>query len=437
MRLGLRNQVTWGSPRRQYKSFLAVLDFINHPENPLIVGHGPLTLGTPVTTRYHMDSTGVLTARDNTDFSPAYTDAGATLLGVPREPARTSQYPLSFIDSNVDWSAATNGAYLRYSGGSRWALYVNTGGGASTVNAISSSVSNELAALGIKSVEVTVSGGSSVSDVQFHSGINPLTLVAGKTYTCGFWVWSDAVQEIYISFGQLSVSPFTNLIPVTIKNTSGAGWEFIEISGVSTADTALGRVWFSLGNVVGTIRIIPANHEQGEVTTSWIPTTTSFVTRASELTGDYTGVPLAGNFVHSQGTVTMSISPGFDQTTMTPSPLFGVNGTSRSVLGMASDGSIEAYDGTNTAAGPAGSYTQYQKIIVACEWGGGKMRVGHDVSGTFTWGTEVDFAGSWPVDGSGLARIVAGSFPGSMYLQKLAVWNRKGLTAGQITGVVT
>ena len=210
-----------------------------------------------------------------------------------------------------------------------------------------------------------------------------------------------------------SATLVTQSVTVTAQayTLSFRGTGSVALSGVATgtlAGTGVdNRVQLTFTPTAGTLTltvtgsVTTAVLRAGTIAGTYIPTAGSTVTRNADtlaLSG-YT-LPAAGTLYFEAEAVDWAQVGG---------QLFG-DGVEYIMKPITTMSGIEAFDGTNTAQGPAG--TPSGRMRYAIRWGNGKMRI----SANGVLGAETNFDGSWNL----AAYQIANGFPGTV--RRLRTW---------------
>jgi len=182
----------------------------------------------------------------------------------------------------------------------------------------------------------------------------------------------------------------------------GNGWYRCSVSLTATAGTYFTQIFQTS---IGYIHAWGAQLEAGSVPTSYIPTTTAAVTRATE--AGNVNWPIANNFSNDAGVVVLDVVfsrdkyvPSVNQRLFSTDPVTtGGNGLNVH-LSAPGTGNIRGYDGTTVSDNPI-AYIKDRCYRIASHWNAAtsKMQIGVlDLStygASWVWSTEVAYDGAF------------------------------------------
>jgi hypothetical protein len=207
----------------------------------------------------------------------------------------------------------------------------------------------------------------------------------------------------------------------------GNGWYRLTLTGVTTATIANNTIDIKTSNADNVLTttngqslyLWGAQLEAGSFASSYIPTTTASVTRNA----DVETYPTTGNFLDAQGSAYAEvISSSWANAT---AQIIGDGTESPLKLSSANSG-VQAFDGTNTANGPAGTPTG--KVKIAVSWSGATMKVfANGVAGA-----SATYDGTFSLSSLGIG---AGTVGGGT-IRNVRIW-KKQLTDAQLVALTT
>jgi hypothetical protein len=177
--------------------------------------------------------------------------------------------------------------------------------------------------------------------------INKITSAgtAGKDYTFSVWVRSTGTaSEVRLSVGDPDV--------ITIIQIS-TQWQRFEITKINNASNFV-RAYVQLLNVGDEVEVFGAQLEEGSFPTSYVPTTTSAVTRAADV-ASITGTNFSSWYNQSEGTVFVAVDKANEPNTVAAS--FD-DGTAANRIELRSSGSDVDNSRFDIVENSAGLYSQ-------------------------------------------------------------------------------
>ena len=266
-----------------------------------------------------------------------------------------------------------------------------------------------------------ITAGATVASHAAQQLLN-ITITAGKKYTISTHVKAGAYSFLQLPFHStyFGTNVYANfdIVNGTVGNvgagvTAGVeklqnGWYRIWAtaaaiaSGTSTytwhwaidsatagyaASSAANGTWYDWG----------AQFEEAPVPTSYIPTTTAAVTRATE--AGNINWPITGNFNNAEGTLVVEFTPASVKHSSGWRAVCSVNGSNIDLSGLTPSGNFYAYDGTNQAA----NVTAYaaEPITKAVRWSTSlnQLQIGVLLKGqygaTWSWGAATAYDGAF------------------------------------------
>jgi len=206
---------------------------------------------------YYYDGSNVVQCTDNTPRIHS-TD------GLNIEPAVANLLPFKDWDTNWSWS----GDNLQRGGTTYWFLSDGINSSSATFTLDSDSVRSAASARSIKCV--VSNDGDAIADIRFRTNATnmPLYVTSGTDYTVSFWVKSSSAITPTINF---DISLGANLgLGTTFDATTS--WTKVEETFTANATSALGQIFFKLGNIGNiTIQIDCISFEEAPFASSrWI-----------------------------------------------------------------------------------------------------------------------------------------------------------------------
>jgi len=274
----------------------------------------------------------------------------------------------------------------------------------------------------------TAPDGSTTADLiiednttDFHRAFHTMTVTSGVSVTIRRFVKKRDHDWYAIQIGNIANSMAwfnvtteqwgTVQAAVTGKSAEdyGNGWWLLSVTATSTGTNSSNDGWWCASDAVGSFAgdgvsggyIWGAQLEESAVPTSYIPTTTAAVTRATEQ-GNINWPQLA-NIDITQGTMVIGVKFGYDES-LNPSSsgnrgVVSLNGTSTSGL-LHTWSSFKGYDGTNAPQVNNPAWLAGDVIYLAMRWDVStlKFQVGYLWASKFgqswIWGTETAFDGA-------------------------------------------